>query len=150
MHHTNQLASTSLSAFGLLVQTKYVPIRIAESGSDFRSIHPDRLHDFAAVCADFFDGVSNAVHHYIYENAGIPGYSSSPHPAAAHFANAVIKRCASITTRTNIPAKHVFVKRDGSLDIGGWNFNITNFPVRKFWRHFKTPVAYGNSPPFGP
>src|SRR5216684_4269458 len=53
----------------LLIKADDVSRRIAKSRGDLRRVHPDRLHDLAAVSNDRLDGRGNAVNHDVDQQA---------------------------------------------------------------------------------
>jgi hypothetical protein len=94
----------------LLIKTDYISRRIAESRSDFRRVHADRLHELAAIGNNGVNGHGDTVNHNVDQQTGLLHRLPTDYPCAADFAHRVVKSSAAVVALSDLPAENLFVK----------------------------------------
>jgi hypothetical protein len=125
--------SSELSA--VLVEADHVAARVAKSGSDFRRVSSNGLHNLATMGDDCLQSRLYTIDHHVNEKAGNGRRRSSLNPGTAYFADAIIEGSRAVTALLNIPAKDALVEFGRAGYVGGGDFDVTDLSVAKGGRH---------------
>jgi len=116
---------------------------IAESRSDFRRIHANRLNDLAAVSNYCFDCRRNVIHHDVDHQSNFGHRLPAKHPGAAYLAYTVIESGRAVARFARSPAKSFSVKSGRYFDIRGGNLEVTDLSVPQGWRRHVVSASCG-------